>query len=162
MVAALLCDQSSCYYVWEGSLLMADIICHGTEGGLMILALLRSWIARKSWPWVLVGLGLIFGMLPDLIGAYGNIVDHDHWTLYRSAHFGPIKQILQYVPMYGLHLFLDSLMHGQGHRWWRWDERMWLEILLWVVNAMVILWLVRTWKKDESDEQGVVPFQLEE
>jgi hypothetical protein len=68
---------------------------------------------------------------------------------------------MQYIPMYGLHLFLDSLMHGQGHRWWRWGERMWLEILLWVVNALVILWLVRTWKANEPREQRVVPEEQE-
>ncbi len=130
---------------------MADIVCHGTEGGLMILVLLRSWIRRRVWLWLLVGLGGFLGMVPDLIGAYGNIVYHDHWTLYRSAHFGPIKQALQYLPMYWLHLYLDSLMHGPGHRWWRIGERLWLEGFLWVVNVVVIVWLVKTWKRNEEE-----------
>lgn len=129
---------------------MADTICHGTEGGLMVLVLVRSWISKKALLWVLVGLGMVLGMLPDLIGAYGNIVYHDHWTLYRSAHFGAIKEVMQYVPMYWLHLYLDSLMHGPGHRWWRLGERLWLEVLLWVVNLMVILWVAKRWKRNED------------
>ena len=116
----------------------------------MILVLVRTWIRKERWLWSVVALGLIFGMLPDLIGAYGNIIEHDQWTLYRSAHFGAIKQVLQYVPMYSLHLYMDSLMHGPGHRWWRWDERLWLEVLLWIINMVIIAWFVGSWINTES------------
>lgn len=116
----------------------------------MILIFLRTWIRRKPWLWILVGLGVFFGTLPDLIGAYGNVIKHDHWTLYRNAHFGAIKDVLQYVPMYSLHLYLDTQMHGPGHRWWRWDERLWLEVLLWIVNLVIIGWMIRSWKKNAN------------
>ena len=125
---------------------IADTVCHGVQGGLMLVAWLRRWIKSKVLLWSIVALGVFFGTLPDLIGAYGNFIDHDHWTLYRNAHFGDIKQVLQYVPMYWLHLYLDTLMHGPGHRWWKYDERMWLEVTLWVINLLVIVWLIRTWR----------------
>ena len=114
----------------------------------MVLVLLRVWIRKRAWLWIIVALGVVFGALPDLIGAYGNIIEHDHWTLCRSAHFGEIKEVLQYVPMYRLHLYLDSIMHGPGQRWWKWDERLWLEIVLWIVNVIVIWWLIRSWRKE--------------
>jgi len=112
----------------------------------MVLALIRSRIGRKPWLWSVVSLGFVLGMLPDVIGAYGNIIENDNWKLYRRAHHGDIEQVLRYVPMYSLHLYLDSEMHGEGRRWWRYDERLWLEIVLWVVNVMVIVWLVKSWK----------------
>lgn len=138
-------------------LVIADTICHGVQGGLMLMVWLRRWIKSKPWLWVVVFLGVFFGTLPDLIGAYGNLVDHDHWTLYRNAHFGDIKQVLQYVPMYWLHLYLDTLMHGPGHRWWRMDERLWLEVVLWMINLAIIAWLVRTWKTNGKRSAALQP-----
>lgn len=120
----------------------------------MILVFARTWMRRKPRLWILVGLGVFFGILPDLIGAYGNIVERDHWTLYRNAHFGAIKNILQYIPMYSLHLHLDALMHGPGHRWWRWDERLWLEVLLWVINTIVLVWIISSWRRSVGNLAG--------
>ena len=123
----------------------------------MLIVWLRRWIKSKVLLWVIVGLGVFFGTLPDLIGAYGNYIDHDHWTLYRNAHFGDIKGVLQYVPMYWLHLYLDTLMHGPGRRWWKYDERLWLEVTLWAVNIAVIVWLIRTWKSGAVPPTGRQP-----
>lgn len=99
--------------------------------------------------WMLALIGALFGALPDLIGAYGNLILQDHWGLYHSAHHGSIAYALQYVPMYGLHLFIDSFAHGPGRRWWMWSERFWLEVLLWAVNIVVICWFFKVWKRNE-------------
>ena len=99
---------------------------------------------------ILIILGVFFGALPDLIGAYGNLVEHDHWALYRRSHFGDIEETLQYVPMYWLHLQLDRLMHGPSHRWWKVDERLWLEFILWVINVVVIVWLLNVWRNQTN------------
>jgi hypothetical protein len=129
---------------------VADTICHATQGGLLLLAPFFPRIRKRVWLWILCFIGAGFGSLPDLIGAYGNTVLHDHWMLYDQAHFGRLASILQYVPMYELHLLVDSFTHGQGKRWWIWDERLWVEILLWVVNGVVIWWMVTSWQKRQQ------------
>jgi hypothetical protein len=127
---------------------MADTICHATQGGLLLLAPFIARVRRKAWIRVLALTGAFFGALPDLFGAYGNLVRHDHWTLYIDAHAGPLGKILRYVPMYWLHLFVDSFTHGAGKRWWVWDERLWVEATLWGANLTVIAWFVRIWRKN--------------
>jgi hypothetical protein len=114
----------------------------------MLLAPFIARIRRKVWIRVLFLTGAFFGALPDLFGAYGNIVRHDHWRLYVAAHAGPIMEILRYLPMYWLHLFVDSFTHAPGKRWWVWDERLWLEASLWVLNFVVIAWFVRIWRRN--------------
>ncbi len=130
---------------------MADTISHATQGGLLLLAPFIHRIRKRTWLWLLAFTGAFFGALPDLLGAYGNFVLHDHWSLYASAHHGPIREILQYVPMYWLHLEVDSVMHGEHHRWWKMDERLWLEFVFWVINLMVITWYWRIWKRNRRD-----------
>jgi hypothetical protein len=114
----------------------------------MLLAPFISRIRRKVWIWVLALAGAFFGALPDLFGAYGNLIRHDQWKLYTSAHAGPRGEILRYVPMYWLHLFVDSFTHGQGKRWWIWDELLWVEVALWMVNLAIIAWFVRIWRSN--------------
>ncbi|MBI5471575.1 MAG: hypothetical protein HY961_04445 [Ignavibacteriae bacterium] len=128
---------------------MPDTICHSVQGGLMVALPFLSRIKRRAWLWSLVGLGAFMGALPDLIGAHGNLIERDNWREYRVAHFGEISEVLKFVPMYGLHLYMDSLTHSVGHRWWKWNERLWLEASLWAINVLLIAWLVRTWRRIE-------------
>lgn len=146
---ALSCFARSEYHIKKGGII-ADTICHGVQGGLLVAVLIQKWMRRKAALWILVIAGVLFGTLPDIIGAYGNLIEHDHWALYRRAHFGDIKDLLQYIPMYWMHLQFDGIMHGPGHRWWKVDERLWLEIVLWLINLLVIAWLMNSWKKRAS------------
>jgi hypothetical protein len=134
---------------------MADTICHATQGGLVMLAPFIARIRRRRWLWTLAGAGAFFGALPDIVGAYGNVVRHDHWRLYVSAHAGPLGEILRYVPMYWLHLFVDSFTHGPGRRWWVWDERLWVEVTLWMVNAAIIVLYVMIWRRTNRSPHEV-------
>jgi hypothetical protein len=119
----------------------------------MLLAPFIATIRRKVWILVLVLAGAFFGALPDLFGAYGNLVRHDQWKLYISAHAGSWRRILRYVPMYWLHLSVDSFTHGPGKRWWIWNERLWVEIALWVVNLAIIAWFVRIWRNNLAQDE---------
>lgn len=132
---------------------MADIFCHATEGGLCAALPFLSFIKKRTTVWILASFGMLFGALPDLIGAYGNLVFHDHWTLYRSAHYGQIAGVLQYIPMYWLHIKLDAVMHGRSAHWWVWNERLWLEVLLWIINVTIIARSVRWWRRHRSSPQ---------
>jgi hypothetical protein len=129
---------------------VADTLSHATQGSLLLLSPFIARIRERSWLWVLVAAGAFFGALPDLIGAYGNLIEHDHWALYRSAHQGEIKEILQYIPMYWIHLRIDALLHGQGHRWWVWSERFWAEIALWLLNILLIFWFARIFRNNRK------------
>ncbi len=129
---------------------MADTVCHATQGGLLLLAPFIPRITKKAWLWTLAGTGAFFGALPDLLGAWGNFVLHDHWRLYGDAHSGPIAHVLRYVPMYGLHLAVDSLTHGPGHRWWFSSERLWMDAALWAVNLLLISLYVFIWRRNTS------------
>jgi hypothetical protein len=119
----------------------------------MLLAPFIARIRRTIWIWVLALAGAFFGALPDILGAYGNLVRHDQWKLYMSAHAGPRGRILRYVPMYWLHLFVDSFTHGPGKRWWIWNERLWVEVALWVVNFAIIAWFVRIWRSNLPQDE---------
>ncbi len=125
---------------------MADTVCHATQGGLLLLAPFLVFLRKKVWLWTLAGLGAFFGALPDLIGAWGNFILHDHWRLYGSAHYGAIAQVLRYVPMYGLHLSVDAATHGPGKHWWFWSERLWMDVLLWGLNFLLIFLYVKVWR----------------
>ena len=102
---------------------MPDIICHSVHGGLLVAVPFLSRLKRNKWMWSVVVLGAILGALPDLIGAHGNLVKNDHWSEYVLAHRGDVADVVKYVPMYGLHLFLDRYTHGDGIRWGGASER---------------------------------------
>ena len=142
------------HVTYDRSYQMADTFCHGTQGGMFVLAPLLSRIQDRTWLWILVFLGVVVGALPDLFGAYGLFILNDHWALYVNAHSGAIAGVLKYIPMYWLHLLVDSITHGEGHRWWVWNERLWLEILLWAVNGLVIWWLVKRWRERSFDPRS--------
>jgi hypothetical protein len=126
---------------------MPDTICHSVQGGLMVAVPFISQIKKRVWLWSFVAIAAFMGALPDIIGAHGNLMQHDNWSEYRVAHFGSVADVLKYVPMYGLHLYMDSFTHSMGLRWWKWNERMWLEVLLWVVNFVIIGWMIRRWRR---------------
>jgi hypothetical protein len=129
---------------------MADTISHSTEGCLLALAPIIAWVRSKPLLWIVGAAGAVFGALPDILGAYGNYVDHDNWTMYRSAHFGELHDVLKYIPPYWLHLRIDRITHGLHHRWWVADERLWVEIALWLVNLAVILFFVWLRRRNRS------------
>jgi hypothetical protein len=122
---------------------MPDPICHMTQGGLMLVAPFLRTIRRKSTLILVAFAGAILGDLPDLIGVSGIIFAHDNGRLYRLAHAGAIKDVLQYIPMYWLHLFLDSFTHSMEDRWSLWNEWVLFEVVVWTVNVLLIILMVR-------------------
>ncbi len=128
---------------------MADPVCHATQGALMMIAPFISRIRKKVVLWTLVCVGAVLGDLPDLLGVYGYWVRHDHGVLYESAHLGPISKVLVFIPMYGLHLSLDLIMHEYERESGLYREWLWLEVLMWIVNIVLIYAFVRVWKKNK-------------
>jgi hypothetical protein len=125
---------------------MADPLSHATQGALMLLAPFISRVRQESRLWMITACGGLLGLLPDLfyvcdyVGGSGN-------TLYLSAHHGAIRNVLQYVPMCALHFVVDSLTHDAGRQWYGWNVRIWLQLLLWVVNVALIVWFVRIFRR---------------
>ena len=127
----------------------------------MMLAPFIGWVRKKYVLIVLAFAGGVLGVLPDLIGLYGMILKRSG-AMYDSAHIGTLRDHLQYIPMYALHLGVDSLTHDPDRQWYGWNVRVWLQIVLWVVNIAVIVWFVRIWKRNQRKEQsgadgGVIP-----
>jgi hypothetical protein len=118
-----------------------------------MLAPFISRLRNRVWLWLLALIGAFLGALPDLLGAYGFLVEHDS-RLYLSAHSGSIKEVLQCIPMYGLHLYIDLLTHDQPKQWYGWNRRLWLDVLLWLVNIAVIYWFVKVWKRNAAKGQS--------
>ena len=129
---------------------MADPLSHATQGALMMLGPFIAWIRSRVLIWCLVITGGLLGVLPDLLGMYGYVVRHDDGILYHSAHHGPVKDALKYIPMYALHLAVDSLTHDPDRQWYGWNVRVWLQLVLWFVNGVVIIWFVRIWRKNAA------------
>jgi hypothetical protein len=126
---------------------VADPLCHATQGSLMALAPFISRIRKKTWLWTLVLAGAILGELPDLAGVYGTLVEHDFGQRYESAHTGPIRDVLQYIPMSALHLYLDSLKLEMNKHWNVWIAWICMEAVLWLMNILLIIWFTKIWKR---------------
>ena len=135
---------------------MSDPLSHATQGALMLLAPFISKLRKKIWLWLLVPLGGTIGALPDLLGLYGFAFRHDHGDLYWSAHHGAVKDVLQYLPMYALHLAVDSLTHDPDRDWYGWKLRIWLQIIFWMVNGILIVWFVKIWKSNVAGHNSRV------
>jgi hypothetical protein len=133
---------------------LADPLSHATQGALMLLAPFISRIRKKAVLLSLACMGGILGVLPDIIGLYGFVVRHDHGDLYYSAHHGAVKEMLQYIPMYSLHLGVDSLTHDPDRQWYGWNVRIWLQIVLWLVNGILICWFLGIWKQKRQLKSG--------
>ncbi len=52
--------------------------------------------------------------------------------------------------MYGLHLSLDLIMHEYERESGLYKEWLWLEVLMWIVNIVLIYAFVRVWKKNRQ------------
>ena len=144
-----------------------DIVQHAAHGYLMVRLIEAG--TGTVLPLPLEAGSALVGALPDLIGMYGTLILKDDWRLYTHAHepyrFVQVVQRsfkngvrsdmtvnevpahkatiawwLRWLPPYGLHLFLDKHTHGTGKRWWVWRERLWLEIVGWIVTAGVWWW----------------------
>jgi hypothetical protein len=115
----------------------------------MMLAPFISRVRRRFTLILLIVTGGILGMLPDLLGLFGYLVDRSG-EMYGSAHAGPLKEMLQYIPMYALHLAVDSLTHDPHRQWYGWNMRVWLQILFWMINIAGIIWFGRIWKKNRE------------
>jgi hypothetical protein len=120
----------------------------------MLLAPFLSRIRKRIWLWILVTIGATFGVLPDLLGAYGFLVAHDNGQLYESAHSGAVSHVLQFIPMSALHLAIDSLAHDNGNGWYIRNGRLWIDIAMWLVNFVVIYWFVIIWKRNAAKGQS--------
>jgi hypothetical protein len=127
----------------------------------MMLAPFIGWVRRKAVLITLAVAGGVLGVLPDLIGVYGFIFapGGEH---YNSAHAGDLRDHLIYIPMYALHLAVDSLTHDPDRQWYGWNVRVWLQIVLWIVNIALVVWFIRIWKKNQREEswdtgRGVIP-----
>lgn len=81
---------------------------------------------------------ILLGAIPDLMGWLEKVVYHDPkaWSWYAKIHYEWWP--LWFIPPIGLHVFLDRLTHGPGKRWWVWKERLWLEILAWLI--LIVIW----------------------
>lgn len=79
--------------------------------------------------------GLIGGM-PDLLGEAERIIKKDRtlWNWYSKAH-NQCKW-LRVIPQWGFHIIKDKATHGKN-RWWIWKERLWFEVLSW----LLLLWV---------------------
>jgi hypothetical protein len=129
---------------------MADPICHAAQGGLILLAPFIARLRRQFPVWVIAIVGGILGVLPDVIGAFGLFLLGDEGRLYEQAHSGAIKEVIQYIPMTWLHLFLDSFMHDPYFTWNDLNVRGTLAVLLWLVNIGVIVWFVRIYRRNNK------------
>ncbi len=127
----------------------------------MMLVPFIAWVRRKYVLVTLAAAGGVLGVLPDLLGLYGMIVRRSG-QIYDSAHIGALREHLIYIPMYALHLGVDSLTHDPDRQWYGWNVRVWLQIVLWIVNIAVIVWFYRIWKRNQRGEDrgpdgGMIP-----
>jgi hypothetical protein len=139
----------------EGNL-MPDPLCHAAQGSIMMVGPFITRIRRKSTLFFLAFAGAILGDLPDLIGAYGILFRHDNGDLYRAAHLGEIKEVLQYIPMYWLHLFLDSFTHTMEDRMSLWNEWVGFEAVAWTINLALIALLIWIWRKKAAERRSAL------
>ncbi len=116
----------------------------------MLLAPFIRRVRSKTILALLVLVGGILGDLPDLIGVYGTVVRHDGSRLYHSAHAGAIKDILQYIPMYWLHLRLDSYTQHIYTRWGLWNDYIRFEIIAWTINIVLIVWFAKIYRRQRD------------
>ena len=121
----------------------------------MMLAPFIAWVRKKYVLLAIAFVGGVLGVLPDLLGVFGMIFKR-YGGLYDSAHIGPLRDQLVYIPMYALHLGVDSLTHDPDRQWYGWNVRVWLQILMWIVNIAIIVWFYRIWKKNQSEVRGGV------
>jgi len=88
------------------------------------------WLNRSVW-WVSALSGLIVGAAPDVVDWIASVLGlADRWVIYGLMHHGWLSDWLVYIPAYGLHLWIDSMIHlYPGYNWFAdfWP----LEVGLW-------------------------------
>ncbi len=113
----------------------------------MLVGPFLTTVRRKSTVAMLAAGGALLGDLPDLIGVYGVLLEHDNGRLYQVAHTGFIAGVLQYIPMYWLHVVLDSFTHSMEDRWSLWNEWVGFEAAAWAINIILMAWFVHLWRR---------------
>lgn len=93
---------------------------------------------------VLYFINVVASFLPDLIGWLEKLYykNNSKWNWYKKVHTISETNFLIYIPGSLLHIILDTFVHGDGKRWWVWNERLWVEILGWLLTILVayIIW----------------------
>lgn len=112
------------------SAITEKIACH-FEAGITLVAILYF-------------ANIFASLLPDLAGWLEKVHynDKSRWNWYKSLHRIDFNNFLVFIPGGLLHIWLDSFCHADGKRWWIWNERLWLEILGWIVTLVVayLIW----------------------
>jgi len=102
-----------------------DILQHSVQGGLITSVITND-------PYI-IATGAALGALPDIIGyAEKLIFKNESWQWYLAAH--KLKWYYLWCLPYSLHIILDKFTHGDGKRWWKLKERLWLEIVGWILT----------------------------
>jgi hypothetical protein len=120
-----------------------DTGCHIVQGYLVI-AVPVSIISPKAG----IILGIISGLaaaVPDVAGEiYAHYLEKDgyKYRMYGLLHErgNLFSRMMSYIPGYYLHIMQDRFLHKPGKRWWIWKERMWYEIIAWVLN-IILIWI---------------------
>jgi len=102
-----------------------DTISHAVAGYLMAEAI--------NAPLEIKILSAFIGALPDIIGEAEKHFKQDAtvWNWYDKAHYN--WWVLWIFPPYGFHVILDSFTHTEGKRWWKPKERLWMEVVFWII-----------------------------
>lgn len=89
------------------------------------------------------------------------ILKNDGGKLYNDIH--NFRHWLSFLPPITLHILLDKFTHGNGKRWYagkwyeyfyKWRERMWVEVITWAVNLAIITYYLITYKFFELWQTG--------
>lgn len=106
----------------------------------MTQGFLLSYIPTKK---ISIGIiGALISSIPDIGGEIKAHIFKDKYKFYDSCHFGKINKYLKWLPIWGLHTFQDKFLHGEGKRWWVLKERGWYEIFTWIINLLIIYFLL--------------------
>lgn len=115
-----------------------DIINHATQGFLLSYYLFY-FLPEKIRLIISIIYGII-GTLPDVIGDI--YAKYDNYKMYDRLHNLKItiKNFILFT--FFLHTYQDKFLHGEGKRWWILKERMWYEILTWILNILILFYYI--------------------
>lgn len=125
-----------------------DTVNHSMHGVLMAETLRLSCDIDSAIPIIIIS--AVVGAMPDILGWLEKLIKHDEnaWTWYLKAHRLDHTNWFIYFPPSALHIWLDSFCHGENNRWWIWNEKLWMEVLSWIIT--ITLFGVLYWKHLES------------
>jgi hypothetical protein len=111
-----------------------DVLQHAAHGFLMGYAP----TGKVSW-----GLaGALIGAEPDITGAMGRLMTGGFWDVHIEVHKVKLSNFRVFSPPALLHIWLDSFTHEWGQRWWVWNERLWVEVVGWIITAIAGYFLI--------------------